>query len=154
MNPGPLHWERGVLATGPPGKSLGFISEWKFASMGPVFTFLLVLDSHPSPVVALCYTEAGPCLKAVVGGPGWGTGPWGSRSWGSGLRNSFLCLTPAEGGLAICGHGSGPPLPMDLHHLHERWDPRHLSGCHVPLAPRRPFSLRLGRRWRSRSLAR
>ena len=25
-NPGPLHWEHGVLATGPPGKSQGGIS--------------------------------------------------------------------------------------------------------------------------------
>ena len=25
LNPGPLHWELGVLATGPPGKSLKFL---------------------------------------------------------------------------------------------------------------------------------
>ena len=36
-NPGPLHWEHGVLPTGPPGKSLFFLF-WFF------FFFFLVPD--------------------------------------------------------------------------------------------------------------
>lgn len=62
--------------------------------------------------------------------------------WGLELRNSFLYLPSVEGRLAICGHGSGPPLPVDLHHLHERRDPSHFPGRYLPLAPSRPLSLR------------
>lgn len=101
---------RGVLATGPPPfrECLGFISEWKFASLGPVFTFLLVLEfTSIACGGSLLFWGAGPCLKAVVGGDldraqGLGAAVPGESSGLSGTVSS--ALTPAEGGLAICGH--------------------------------------------------
>lgn len=133
-----------------PPLALGFISDWKLASLGPppapadgtfrpkqeVSLSALLQPALPSK---LWYRVGYRALEAAFPG-------------GLELRKSFLCHPPAEGGLAICGHGSGPPLPVDLHHLHERRDPRHLSGCHIPLATCRPLSLRL-RGPRLRSLA-
>ena len=43
LNLGPLHWERGVLATGPPGKSLEFLKVLKSSSF---FTQHLEQEKH------------------------------------------------------------------------------------------------------------
>ena len=47
-NPGPLHWEGGILATGPPGKSL-YTFRVLFKKGGRL---VFILDNHISIVTA------------------------------------------------------------------------------------------------------
>lgn len=42
---------------------------------------------------------------------------------------SFLPLFPAKGRLAVCGHGGWSTLPLDLCHLHHRWNIGHFRWC-------------------------
>ncbi|CAM4641533.1 unnamed protein product, partial [Lepidochelys kempii] len=48
-------------------------------------------------------------------------------------------LRHAQGGLAVRGHGRRPPLPLDVHHLHQRRDPHHLPRRQLQPAPRAPL---------------
>lgn len=126
-----------------PAPALGFISDWEIASFGPAFCFPIGSSIHRSRFCSPVFRPL-PLFQS----PGSTSTRAENRAMGAAfpggleLRNRFLCLPPAEGRLAVCGHGSGPPFPVDLHHLHERRDPRHLPGRHVPLAPSRSLSLR------------
>ena len=47
-NSGPLHWEYGVLATGPPGKSLPFLVYLSFWHLTPFVIIYIFLEVHSS----------------------------------------------------------------------------------------------------------
>ena len=50
-NSGPLHWEYGVLATGPPGKSLPFLVHLSFWHLTPSVIIYIFLEDHSSLVL-------------------------------------------------------------------------------------------------------